>query len=53
MGTAMNYAVSDFKYLVGMKDHNSDDEENANNDNDDYQNMSMLKKKYLRRKDSD
>ena len=36
MGTAMNYAVSDFKYLVGMKDHNSDEEENANQDNEDY-----------------
>ena len=52
MGTAMHYAVDDFKQLIGMRDHNSDNEEQANDD-EDYQNMSMLKRKYIKRKDSD
>jgi hypothetical protein len=54
MGTAMHSAIDDIKNIIGLRDHHSDHEENAEND-DDYQNMSMLKKKYLgmKRRDSD
>lgn len=54
MGTAMQYAVADFKALVGYKEYNSDDEDTADRDGDEkFQDMSMLKRKYLKRKDSD
>lgn len=54
MGTAMTAAVDDIKRVMGIKEHHSDNEENVEND-EDYQNMSLLKQKYLnrRRRDSD
>jgi hypothetical protein len=54
MGCAMHAAVDDIKLLIGMRGHQSDNEDDGEDD-EDYQNMSMLKKKYLnmRRRDSD
>ncbi len=54
MGTAMHAAVDDIKNIIGVKEHHSDNEEQVEDD-EDYQNMTMLKKKYLnrRRRDSD
>lgn len=54
MGTAMYAAVDDLKHLIGMREHHSDNEEKVEDD-EDYVNMSILKRKYLtrRRRDSD
>ena len=49
MGTAMDMAMKDVRNLIGM---HSDNEEKAEED-EDFLNMSMLKKKYLNRKRAD
>ena len=48
----MNYAVDDLKNIIGIRDHHSDDEEKVEND-EDYQNMALIKNNYQRRRDSD
>ncbi|CDW84028.1 UNKNOWN [Stylonychia lemnae] len=52
MGTALSYAVEDIKHIIGMKDHHSDNEEQANED-EHFLDMSKLKQKYIKRRDSD
>ena len=52
MGAAMTYAVDDIKNIIGMKDHHSDNEEQANEDTE-YLDMSKIKTKYAKRRDSD
>lgn len=46
MGTAMHYAVDDIKYLMGVREPLSDNDEQVEND-EDYKDMILLKKKYL------
>jgi len=48
----MNYAVDDIKNIIGMKNNHSDDEEQANEDTE-YLDMSKIKTKYAKRRDSD
>lgn len=49
MGTAMHYAVDDIKYMMGVREPLSDNEEKVEND-EDYKDMAMLKKKYFENK---